>query len=528
LGLEQGKDMKGHRVMLQLSKPRKTLADGTHEWWDDPAKLETLYAYCKQDVEVERACHQRMRELSADEQRVYELYQQINARGIPLDLDAIDKAIALVDLERQRLDAAMRKITGNVVAGCTDITQLTAWLRYRGVSIPGVAKADVLDALATDTLPDDCRTALLLRQDAAKSSTAKFKTMRDGASADGRVRGCLQHHGAHTGRVAGRRVQFNNMPRPTLLKKQDHVEDVVAHFDAPDYLDMMYGPPMALLADTIRGMLRAEPGNEFVCCDFANIEGRTLAWLAGEDWKLQAFRDFDAGTGPDLYLLSYAKAFGCTLEEAQRQVGKVMELALGYEGGVGAFQTMARGYGVQVTDARADELKVAWRNAHPAIKRLWKGLLNAAIDAVRDGDTHTFRGIAYVKRGSFLFCKLRSGRILTYPYPQLAPGKFGGDALSYMCVNSVSRRWERHPTYGGDLTNHVTQATARDLQVNAMQQLTAAGFGIVLEVYDEIVVEAPIGALPVDTMSTIMCKLPTWAAGLPVTAEGWAGARYRK
>jgi DNA polymerase len=206
----------------------------------------------------------------------------------------------------------------------------------------------------------------------------------------------------------------------------------------------------------------------------------------------------------------------------------VMELALGYEGGVGAFQTMARGYGVIVSDGRADELKHAWRAAHPAVVRLWKGLNQAAIRAVKEGGVHAYRSIRYVVKGSFLFCQLPSGRVLTYPYPRLERGKFGGDALSYMCVNSVSRKWQRHHTYGGDLTNHVTQATARDIQTNAMLAVEAAGFNVVLEVYDEIVVEASIGALTVDKVATLMTTLPTWAAGLPVAAEGWKGQRYRK
>jgi DNA polymerase bacteriophage-type len=562
LGIDQQKDMKGSRVMLQLSKPRKTIVhtpehDGAtgwieHVWWDDPTKIQTLYDYCRQDVEVERACHARMLELSDDEQQLWKLYQRMNQRGIPVDLDSIDKAMRLVESERQRLDDEMRAVTGNVVAGCTDVAQLTAWLRYRGSKsaqmagieisemdgfrVVGVAKADLAELLESPNLPPDCRRALELRQEAAKSSTAKLKAMRNGASADGRVRGCVQHHGAHTGRSAGRRVQPLNMPRPSLLKHQPDVEDVLAHLDQPQCLDVMYGAPMTLLSDCLRGVICAPEGREFVCCDFSNIEGRVLAWLAGEDWKIQAFKDFDAGTGPDLYLLAYAKAFGCTIEEAMafRQVGKVMELALGYEGGVGAFQTMARGYGVKVRDARAEELKQAWRKAHPATGKLWKGLIEAAIRAVRDGGKHEYRGILYRKMGSFLFCRLRSGRVLSYAYPQLERGKFDGDALSYMCVNSVSRKWERHHTYGGDLTNHVTQATARDIQTHGMlnveEYLAAQRIdgGVVLEVYDETVIEVPVGALTVDVLATLLSNAPHWASGLPVVATGWSGRRYRK
>lgn len=534
LGIDQQKDMKGSRVMLQLARPRRIEPDGTPVWWDDEAKLQTVIEYNKQDVRTEMAAGARMLRLSDDEQALWQLYQRINSRGIPVDLPGIDAGMALVEAERARLDEAMRQVTGNVVAGCTDVKMLTDWLRYRGVQIAGVAKADVLDALSDEGLPDDCRRALQLRQEAAKSSTAKLAAVRTGVSPDGRVRGCIQHHGAHTGRSAGRRVQPLNMPRPTMLKKQEHVEDALAHLDSRDYLDMMYGPPMGVLADCLRGMICAPEGREFVCADFSNIEGRVLAWLAGEEWKLQAFRDFDAGTGPDIYLLAYSKAFHCTIDEAKphRQIGKVMELALGYGGGVGAFQTMAKGYGVQVTDARADELKVAWRQAHPKIVQFWYELEDAAIRALRDGGKQRCRGITFVKRGSFLWARGPSGRVMCYPYPQIkqvdTPWGAKKDALTYMAVNSVTRKWERVSTYGGSLAENFTQFTARDIQTAAMQRIEAEGHAVVLEVYDEIVVEAPVGALTVDKLTTLMRTIPQWAAGLPIAAEGWAGQRYRK
>lgn len=535
LGIEQRKDAKGARVMLQLAKPRAVADDGTVTWWDDPAKLAILYDYCRQDVEVERALHKRMRELSPDEQSLWLLDQTINARGIQIDREAIDRAITLVVDEKARLDQAMRDITGNVVAGCTDVAQLTAWLRYRGVSLPGVAKADVAELLAADDMPDDCRQALLLRQEAAKSSTAKLTAMRDRAGADGRMRGLFQYHGAATGRWAGRGPQPHNFPRPTVVHSQDDIEDVIKHFGRPDYLRMLHGDPMPLVSDCMRGMIVAAPGYRFICCDYSNIEGRVLAWLAGEEWKLQAFRDFDAGIGADLYLLAYAKGFHCTVEEARphRQVGKVMELALGYAGGVGAFQTMARGYGVKVTDARADELKHAWRNAHPAVVQFWAALERVAIHAVTEGGTHKAGPIAFKVSGSFLWCQLPSKRLLCYPYPQLrdkeTPWGKVVQELTYMSVNGVTRKWERCGTYGGSLAENVTQAVARDILVAGMRNVEAAGYPVVMHVHDEIVAEVPEScAKTVDEMSTLMSNVPHWAAGLPVTATGWTGRRYRK
>jgi len=534
LGIEQRKDAKGSRVMMQLAKPRKVSDDGTPVWWDDETKLQTLYDYCKQDVEVERALHKRMVELSADEQSLWHLDQTINARGIQIDRQAIDAAIDLVTAEKIRLDEAMRKATGNVVAGCTDVRQLTAWLRFNGVQLTGVAKADVVDMLSANDVPENCKEALRLRQEAAKSSTAKLVAMRERAGPDGRMRGLFQYHGAATGRWAGRGPQPHNFPRPALLHEQDDIEDVIAHFGQPEYLRVFYGDPMPLVADCMRGMIVAGPGKELVCCDYSNIEGRVLAWLAGEEWKLQAFRDFDASTGADLYLLAYAKGFRCSLEAAKpfRQVGKVMELALGYGGGVGAFQKMARGYGVVVSDERADELKVAWRGAHPKVVKFWRDLEDAAIRAVQEGGTHKVRGIAFKVAGSFLWCQLPSKRVLCYPYPQIrnkeTPWGTVAPALTYMAVNGVTRKWERCDTYGGSLAENVTQAVARDILVAGMRAVEAIGAPVVMHVHDEIVCECNLHEISVDEIATVMSNVPHWATGLPVAATGWQGQRYRK
>lgn len=544
LGIPERKDAKGGRVMMQLSKPRKVVnhlpehngATGWQEivWWDDPAKLDTLYAYCKQDVEVERAIHHRMLELSADEQQLWLLYQRINDRGLAVDLTSIDKALALVEGEKARLDQAMRDATGNVVAGCTDLAQLKNWLRFSGWGTDSLDKA-ALATLLDAPIPDDVRTALLLRQEAAKTSTAKLVAMRDGASHDGRVRGTTVHHGAHTGRSAGRRIQPLNLPRPMLLHSPEEIDAVLSRLDDTAWLDMAYGAPMTLMADCIRSMIVAGPGREFVCCDFSNIEGRVLAWLAGEDWKLDAFRDFDAGTGPDIYKLAYSRSFQVAVadvDKEQRQVGKVMELALGYGGGVGAFQTMAKGYGVKVSDDRADQLKQAWRLAHPRIPAFWYDLERTAIRAVQEGGVHRCRGIAFRVSGSFLWAQLPSKRVLCYPFPEIvdAPTPWGATkpALSYMFVHPLTKQWVRDSTYGGSLAENFTQAVARDIQTAAMLKLEAAGHPVVLEIYDEILCEVEPGALTVDVMAKTMCDTPTWAAGLPVAAEGWHGKRYRK
>lgn len=531
LGIEAQKDMAGARVMMQLAKP---MPDGSF-WTPEksPEKFDRLYAYCKQDVVVERELHHRMMELSDREQRVWQLDQEINHRGIHVDLQAIDRAIKLVEQEKARLDREMLRVTGGVVGKCTEVQLLVKWIRAEGVEIKGVAKADLLDALSGD-LPDRVRDALALRKEAAKSSTAKLIAMKNRASADGRVRGGFQFHGAATGRWAHRGIQPGNLPRGNLKPKQ--VEDVLAHLHSRDYIDMIYGPPMDVMSSCIRGMITAGPGRELVAMDFSAIEARALAWLAGQESVLEIFR-----THAKIYEHAAAGIYGVPLDKVtkdQRQIGKVAVLALGYGGGVGAFQSMARIYGVKVADDQADEIKRAWREAHPAIVEYWYALERAAINAVEFGEVAKAgpkgREVVFRKAGSFLWCKLPSGRVLCYPYPVVREKEmpWGGTkpVLHYMCVNGVTGKWEETSTYGGSLAENVTQAVAACLLRHAMIELDWQDFDIVMHVHDEVVVEIPATAGPETEkqIEHIMATVPAWATGLPLAAEGWRGFRYRK
>lgn len=560
VGLNTRKDQSGKRLMLQLCRPREIRPDGTVVWWDDDERLNRLYEYCKQDVLVERELHRRLVPLSAREREVWLLDHKINQCGVPIDAQAVRAAIGVVELEKVRLNNEIRNITGNAVGFTTEVARLTKWVRDRGVDIPALAKADVLDALGLDDLPDDVRRALEVRQQGGKTSTAKLTAMLESASSDGRVRGTLQYHGASTGRWAGRRLQTHNLMRPTMKQAQiEHALAVMTRHAATEagaILDMFYGPPMEVVANCVRALICAPEGRELVARDFANIEGRVLAWLAGEDWKLRAFAQFDEGVGPDTYKLAYSKSFHVPVADVtkeQRQIGKVEELALGYQGGVDAFQHMARVYGVKVTDARAEEIKIAWRGIHPAICRFWYAIEDAAVQAVRYTGRvfaagHPSRPVKFKKAGSFLFCLLPSGRAICYPYPQIketeTPWGELKDSLTYMTVVDQARRksekivedpnaagsWQRVATYGGKLAENVTQAVARDLLAEALVRLDSAGMKIVMHVHDEIVgeVKASAPATVLKEMERIMSRPPGWAAGLPIAAEGWRGRRYRK
>lgn len=533
LGIDVLKDARGKRVMLKLAKPKSEGA--FYDAASNPTDFEKLYAYCKQDVEVERAIHKRLLELSEDEQNVWGLDYEINQRGVEVDIPNIKKAIALVNTEKARLNAKLLQVTGGVVGSCTEVQLLVKWIRAQGVTVKGLAKADLLALLDSD-LPANVRETLNLRREAAKSSTAKLVAMLERASIDGRIRGIHQYHGASTGRWAGRGVQTQNLPRPRNGIKPKHIADIISHLNQRDYIEMMYSPVMDAVADCVRGMIIAKRGSELIEVDFSAIEARVLAWLAGEQAVLDIFE-----ANEDVYVFAAARIFKVepkAVTKDQRQIGKVAVLALGYGGGVGAFQSMARVYGVHVADNEAETIKYNWRNAHPAIVKYWRELENAAICAIEEGGTihagHAIRQVSFKVKGSFLWCKLPSGRLLCYPYPKLIEKEtpWGGmkKAVAFMAVNGVTRKWEETTTYGGSLAENITQAVARDLLVEAMKTFTAKDYKIVMHIHDSIVVEIDEKSdeSTLKKLEQLMCALPTWATGLPLKAEGWRARRFQK
>jgi DNA polymerase len=601
------KDKVGHALMLRMAKPRKPKKGEPTDkllWWDDEERRQRLYAYCDQDVEVERNIERMLLPLRRQEQELWQLDQVINDRGIYVDRALCTAALQVVDTTLEWLNDELAELTkdeGNPdgITKTTQVAQLTAWLATQGVSTESLDKERLGYLLERTDIADNVRRVLEIRAEGAGSATKKIGSLLAGTNSDSRARGLLQFHAASTGRWGGRRFQPQNIKRPKHKKLVPAYIDAVATGSA-DFVRLVQDEPLAVVADCLRGMVGAAPGNHIFAADFSNIEGRLIAWLAGEEWKLQAFRDFDAGIGHDIYHLTAGKVLGKdpgpvdapTITDEERQgSGKVPELALGYQGGVGAFQNMAKIYGVVVTDERADEIKNAWRDEHPRTVQMWRDLEEAAKNAIAQPGKTFFccaeDRIAFRVAGTFLYMRLPSGRAICYPFPcikrklmpwtkqgeMILPERVGPcmwcdegrrtdgvvcedcdgtgtvvkdavyeqlpvwkDSICYKGQDQFTRQWTDQFAHGGLLANNAVQGTARDVEADAMVRLADAGYetrnpldhGIVLTVHDEIVCETPAGFGSLDEFKAIVGTNPAWAPGLPLAVSGFCDVRYRK
>ena len=544
LGLDVRKDAAGRRVMLQMCRPRRVNPDGSYVWWNDPAKLERLIAYCKIDVEVERELTHRLKPLSDSEREIYLLDQKLNDRGVLVDLDAVRAAQGIVAETAARLNKELSVLTRHQVTAASQVSRLAAWLRAQGVAVEVLDKQAVGDLLETDddlvvmgdptAMPPEARRALEIRREAAKSSTAKLVALSDRTCGDGRMRGNLLYHGASTGRWAGQGAQLQNLPRPSLKPRQQVFALNLFSDQSATLVDLLVGPPMSVVSDCLRGLIVASDGTDLIACDFSNIEGRVVAWLAGQDDLVELFR-----SGGKIYeemagFIYDKPASDISKDSLERQLGKTAVLGCGYGMGWAKFRDTCEEQGIGIDDDLAKLAVAKYREKNARIQAFWYELEDAAKRAVRDqGTTVRNRHIAYRYNGRYLQCRLPSGRMLSYANPRMEAdderdGKLG---LTYLGVNSVTRKWGRQRTYGGRLVENVTQAVARDLLAEAMLRLERSGYRIVLTVHDEVVSEVPEGFGSVEDMERLMSELPDWArigCELPVAAEGWRGKRYRK
>lgn len=577
-GLDVTKDEKGHRLMMQMCKPRKPRKNEPPDallWWDDAERRGRLYEYCKQDVRVEAAIGKRTLRLQPFEQKLYAIDMKINDRGVRIDTELCEAARRLVSKSTDRLDAEIRSVTDGAVTSCTATTQLTQWLRVQGIETDSVDKEHVEDILVRDDIPWAVRRALEIRQEGGKTSTTKINAMLLRKSADGRVKGNFQFYGAgQTHRWAARGVQMQNMTRPVYLKGKGDMDmkiqlaiEAIYNGD-PVLIEMIYGQPMTLVADCVRSMIVAEHDCAFTAPDLSNIEGRGVAWLAGQQDKLEVFRKYDAGLGPDPYLVAAAGVYSCSIDQAEphRQIGKVCELSLGYQGGPRAFAKMSKNYGVRIAElydgiwanttdeyrklamegwlARgkstglsergwlaAEVIKLAWRDKNYRIREYWWEVENAAVTAVENpGEIIPAGYVKFRKVGSFLFCMLPSGTAICYPYPRLKTSKtpWGSDKHSIVYKTMDNYQWKDKTFYGGLGVENITQKFARDVMASKMPIMEERGYELVLHAHDELVAETPDGFGSLAEMSAIMSEVPVWAPGLPLAVSGWRGKRYRK
>jgi len=577
LGIDITKDMAGSALMLRMAKPRKTLPNGEIIWWDDPEKIEALGAYCLQDVRTEQACYKRLLPLRAAEQQVWFFDQRVNGLGIYVDAKLCNAASKIIEKATERLNAAMQKATDGHVRGITNAADLIRFCKDRGVETASVAKDELAGLLLRSDLPKDVRKALEIRQEGAKTSTAKVKKLLDLRQADGRMRGNLQYHGASTGRWSARGAQLQNLPRPSIKVTQEVIDDVLRGDDI--WIEMMHGPAMSVVSDCIRGMIGAPPGRKIVAADFSQIEARVTAWLSGQTNVLDAFSLADRKLGPDIYIAEAAgiyrvPAASIGKEDDRRQVGKVAILSLGFQGGAMALMAMAAAYRLDMADvypsiweiasesaresamdaweqrgkaSGSDErawvaselVKIAWRAANPATVAMWKECEVAAMNAVADpGSVHDAGRLRYRVAGSWLFCRLPSGRTIAYAYPKTEmrevpwedadgrPAKVKG--LAFMAVDSFTRKWSKQGAYGGLLFQNAVQGAARDVMVEALMRAEAAGYDPVMSIHDEGIFEADEDFGSAEELCAIMREPPAWASGLPIEATGFEARRYRK
>ena len=527
LGLERQKMTDGKELIKYFCvpcKPTKSNGSRTRNMpWNAPEKWALFKEYCKRDVDVERQIAEKLKKypLSKSEHDLYVLDQNINDRGVLVDLELARQAVKLNSIQTAVATEQAYTLTG--LENPNSVAQLKAWLTENGVEIDSLSKKAVA-ALADET-DGDIQEMLHLRLLMSKTSVKKYEAVMRSVCRDNRVRGMMRFCGAsRTGRWSGNILQPQNLPQnhlPDLTLARDIVKD--GDFEM---LNMTFGNVPNVLSELIRTVLIPKPNHRFIVADFSAIEARVLSWLAGEQWRLDTFRN-----GGDIYCASASQMFRVPVEKHGvnghlRQKGKISELACGYGGSVGALKNM----GAVEMGVPEDELQGLindWRNANPHIVKLWTEVGNTAMKAIKEKTIVSLGKLVFMYERGILFIRLPSGRRLSYIKPRIGTNRFGGDSITYMGVGA-SKKWERLETFGGKLVENIVQAIARDLLASAMMNVANAGYDIVFHVHDEIIAEVPDGQGSVDEMCMLMSINPDWADGIPLSADGYECEYYRK
>lgn len=486
-----------------------------------PDKWARFKEYCVRDVEVCQSIYYRLCNYKATdfERKVWSLDARINERGVLVDMELVKSAIAVDEAFREEHLTELKRLTG--LDNPNSIMQLKGWLEAVGVTCETLNKATVGDLLKTVTDPT-VRRVLELRQLLGKTSTKKYEAMVNAACGDNRVRGLTQYYGAaRTGRWAGRLIQLQNLPQ-NHLDEIDKTREIVRNRDL-EILELVFDSVPDTLSQLIRTALIAKPGHTFLVSDYAAIEARVIAYLAGEQWRMDVFAQ-----GGDIYCSSASQMFKVPVVKHGinghlRQKGKVAELACGYGGGVAALKAFGADK-MGLSDEEMQDIVTQWRQASPTIPKLWRDTENAARNALENpGKTFGIPcGVKYRRDKDALRCKLPSGRVLTYWGARLEDRQ-----IVFMGQNQTTRQWEKTGTWGGKLVENIVQAFARDCLAIAMVRLEEAGWHIVFHVHDEVVIEAPIGSRWEDA-AEIMGQPIDWAEGLLLRGDGYETTFYRK
>lgn len=526
------KDRAGEDLIKYFSvpcKPTKTNGGRTRNLPEHaPEKWQMFKDYCLQDVRTERDIRKRLEQfpLLEHEWDFYHMDQRINDRGILIDRNLVEQAITCDLMLSDEMTKRAYALTG--LENPNSVSQLKGWLEERGIPVDSLGKKDVA-ALITDldkhSADQEALDMMKLRLQMAKSSVKKYQAADRYICKDGRAHGLFQFSGANrTQRWAGRGIQLQNLPQ-NHISTLDEARELLK-MGCFDMLEVIYGNTPDILSQLLRTMLIAKPGHQFIVADFSAIEARVLAWLAGEQWRIEAFN-----RGDDIYCASASQMFGVPVIKhgvngELRQKGKVAELACGYGGASGALISMGA-LDMGLTEAELPGLIDDWRNSNPHIVQFWWDVEKAAVETIKDHQDRKVGRVGFQFYSNTLWIVLPSGRKLAYIKPKMQPNRFGRMAITYEGLGQ-NNKWSRGETYSGKLVENITQATARDLLAEAMWRMEQTGLDIVGHVHDEVILEVPTGSVTIDEVVRIMSINPAWADGLPLNAAGYSGFYYFK
>lgn len=521
-------------------KPSKANGQRTRNYpHHDLNRWRLFKEYCIQDVVTEMEIERRLSSFPVPDfvQKQWETDLIINDRGVAVDMDFVHGALELGERVKNALTEEAENITK--LRNPNSVKQLASWLCNRGYSVSNLSKDTVqalYDSIKNGEYEDAATLRMLeIRQELGKTSTKKYDAIESAVCSDSRVRGLLQFYGANrTGRWAGRLVQVQNLPR-TYTEPLELARNLVKGRQL-DALSIVYGRPNDTLSQLIRTAFVAKQGNVLIDADFSAIEARVISWLAGEEWRLEVFRN-----GGDIYCASASQMFHCVVVKGGenghlRQKGKVAELALGYQGGPGALINMGA-LKMGLSEEELPDIVNRWREANSKIKALWNDFNNAAIDVIQNGGRKQVkcctlaREYDAVQNVSCLTILLPSGRKLYYVDPAISENRWGGPSISYMGMNQTTKKWQRTETYGGKLVENTVQAIARDCLAETIERLETAGYPVVFHVHDEVVIDIKPYTEEETMLKDVVdiMSLPiSWAQGLPLNADGWVGQFFKK